>query len=87
MEAATPKVRTITEWLRHDIRCRGLRPGDRYMTSEEAARVLGVSTGTAHQAMRILVQQDILDGALNKVRTSAPQWCRPQRIKGCAYMF
>lgn len=54
------KIQTLAEWLRQDIRRRGLQPGDRYMTSEEAARLLDVSTGTAHQAMRILVEENVL---------------------------
>jgi DNA-binding LacI/PurR family transcriptional regulator len=60
-EGVTSKVQALADWLQLDIRRRGLRPGDRYLTSEEAARMLDVSTGTAHQAMRLLVEQSILD--------------------------
>jgi hypothetical protein len=60
-ESVSSKVQALADWLQLDIRRRGLRPGDRYLTSEEAARALGVSTGTAHQAMRILVEQNVLN--------------------------
>jgi hypothetical protein len=60
-DGATSKVRALADWLQLDIRRRGLRPGDRYLTSEEAARMLEVSTGTAHQAMRLLVEQNVLN--------------------------
>jgi DNA-binding LacI/PurR family transcriptional regulator len=58
--SVSAKVQATVEWLQLDIRRRGLRPGDRYMTSEEAAQALDVSTGTAHHAMRLLVEQNIL---------------------------
>lgn len=57
---ASPKVQLVADWLQSDIRRRGLRAGDRYLTSEEAATELDVSTGTAHQAMRLLVDQQVL---------------------------
>jgi hypothetical protein len=59
-DGVSSKVQALVDWLQLDIRRRGLRPGDRYMTSEEAARALEVSTGTAHQAMRQLVERNIL---------------------------
>ena len=55
------RVQASADLLQSDIRRRGLRPGDRYLTSEEAASVLEVSTGTAHQAMRLLVDLNILE--------------------------
>jgi DNA-binding LacI/PurR family transcriptional regulator len=59
-DGSVSKVQAIADWLQLDIRRRALRPGDRYMTSEEAAHALDVSTGTAHHAMRLLVEQNIL---------------------------
>jgi DNA-binding LacI/PurR family transcriptional regulator len=61
LEGLTTKVQSLAEWLQQDIRRRGLRPGDRYLTSQEAARLLEVSTGTAHEAMRVLVEKNVLD--------------------------
>jgi DNA-binding LacI/PurR family transcriptional regulator len=61
LEGVTTKVQSLAEWLQQDIRRRGLRPGDRYFTSQEAARLLDVSTGTAHEAMRVLVEKNVLD--------------------------
>ena len=61
IEGVATKVQSLAEWLEKDIRRRGLRPGDRYLTSQEAARFLEVSTGTAHEAMRVLVEKNVLD--------------------------
>ena len=43
-----------------DIRSRGLRPGDRYLTAVKVGRALGVSTATACRAMRLMAEQDML---------------------------
>ena len=44
--------------LEQDIRRRGLRAGDRYLTNKEAAELLDVSEITAHRAMQILAGQN-----------------------------
>ena len=43
-----------------DIRSRGLRPGDQYLTAEKAGRALGVSTATASRAMKLMAERDML---------------------------
>lgn len=58
---ANHRVQALANLLEQDIRRRGLRPGDRYVTSEEAARMLEVSTGKVHQVMRYLVDKNVLD--------------------------
>lgn len=61
MSTIGPNVRFLAKRLEQDILRRGLRAGDRYLTSVEAAKFLDVSTGTAHQAMRLLAERDIVD--------------------------
>lgn len=46
--------------LTQDIQARGLRTGDRYLTSEQAGEMLQVSTVTANRAMRVLAEQELL---------------------------
>jgi len=46
--------------LEADIRARGLQPGDRYLTADEAGQMLSVSAVTAHRAMKLLSDRQIL---------------------------
>ena len=39
---------------------RGLGPGDRYMTAAEAGRLLNVSGASAHRAMVVLAERQLL---------------------------
>jgi DNA-binding LacI/PurR family transcriptional regulator len=54
------KLLGLASRIEGDIRSRGLRSGDRYHTSGDVAQMLGVSTATAHRAMDLLVQKDLL---------------------------
>lgn len=54
------KLDLIARRLEGDIRSRGLRHGDRYLTVAEAATTLGVSPATAHRAMDLLVARKML---------------------------
>lgn len=54
------KLGLIAKRLEGDIRARGLRPGDRYLTVAEAASMFGVSPASAHRAMELLVNQNLL---------------------------
>lgn len=58
--SSTP-VRQLAWRLEADIRSRGLKPGDRYLTSTEAARMLGVSASTANRAMRVLAKRNLIE--------------------------
>jgi len=49
----------------HDIRSRGLGPGDRYLTAKQAADLLGVSTATCQRAMRLLADREYLSRRRN----------------------
>ncbi len=50
----------LCEALESDIRRRGLRAGDTYLTATEAAELLGVSRATAHRAFQQLAAKGIL---------------------------
>jgi hypothetical protein len=50
----------LSERLEEDIRCRGLREGDRYLTAVQAGHLLGVSTATAHRALKRLADQRLV---------------------------
>ena len=54
------KLGLIAQRLEGDIRARGLRPGDRYLTVSEAAAMLDVSPASAHRAMDMLVSKKLL---------------------------
>lgn len=57
----TASTTLLEERLQEDIRRRGLKPGDRYLTSEEAAVFLDVSRTTASRAMRQLASRNVLE--------------------------
>ena len=46
--------------IEREIRTRGLREGDRFLTTEEVGQMLGVSNATAHRAMNHLVEHSLL---------------------------
>ncbi|MFT5239927.1 MAG: DNA-binding transcriptional regulator YhcF (GntR family) [Kiritimatiellia bacterium] len=46
--------------LTDDLQWRGLVPGERYISAEEAGKFLGVSMATADRAMRLLTEQKVL---------------------------
>jgi DNA-binding LacI/PurR family transcriptional regulator len=46
--------------IRSDIRSRNLRPGDRYLTTEEVAERMEVAKGTANRAMQELARENVL---------------------------
>ncbi|MEW4564885.1 GntR family transcriptional regulator [Bremerella sp. JC770] len=58
--SSTPRVIQLADQLMTDIAGRGLKSGDPYLGTAEAARMLGVSTTSANRAMQLLVQRNIL---------------------------
>jgi Periplasmic binding protein-like domain len=50
----------LGEKLLEDIRMRGLRNGDRYLTTEQVSRMLGIRKSTANRVMRQLAKQQYL---------------------------
>ena len=63
MAVLTDERSTLTllaKQIEREIRSRGLREGDRFMTTEEVGQMLGVSNATAHRAMNHLVGHSLL---------------------------
>jgi DNA-binding transcriptional regulator YhcF (GntR family) len=58
--SAPPTIEQLADRLEGDIRRRGLRPGDRYLTAAEASREFSVSSMTAHRAMQSLAERNVL---------------------------
>ena len=59
-KSAPSRVGHLAKRLEEDIRDRALRAGDRYLTATEAGELLGVSTTTAHRALKLLADRDML---------------------------
>lgn len=57
---AQNEVERLAVELLADIRSRGLKPGDRYLTAEQARRMLQARKSTVNSAMRRLANRDIL---------------------------
>ncbi|MEW4452427.1 GntR family transcriptional regulator [Bremerella sp. JC817] len=58
--STTPRVVQLAEQIIADIAGRGLKSGDAYLGTADAARMLGVSTTSANRAMQLLVQRNVL---------------------------
>jgi DNA-binding LacI/PurR family transcriptional regulator len=56
----TSTLDLLVNRLEQDIRRRGLGAGDRYLSAPEVARMLSVSTTTAHRAMQTLARRQML---------------------------
>ncbi len=50
----------LADKMREDIRFRGLRPGDVYLTADEAARRLSVSKADANRALQLLASKRLI---------------------------
>ena len=55
------RVLESADKLERHIRACGLKPGDRYITTEEAGKLLGMGLVTAQRAMGVLAQRNILE--------------------------
>lgn len=60
LRGTTSNLMTMACRLEGDIRLRGLRPGDRYLTTADAAAMLNVSPATAHRAINLLVARQLV---------------------------
>jgi DNA-binding LacI/PurR family transcriptional regulator len=54
------KAHWLAKHLEEDIRARGLRAGEPYLTTTQAGRQLGISKSMAYRAMKILVERQVL---------------------------
>ena len=59
-ETHAPHITLLAERLLNDIRHRGLTTGDRYLTTQEVCRMLGVGKTAATKTMRHLAEREIL---------------------------
>src|SRR6185312_4013926 len=50
----------LAEFVARDIQARGLKPGDRYLTTAEIGEQFDVSYATAHRALNILADRDMV---------------------------
>lgn len=60
LSSRTPRIVQLATRIEQDIDLKRLRPGDPYLTTREAARMLGVSTVAASRAMQLLANRRIL---------------------------
>ncbi len=56
----TPKIVDLADRLVSDIKARRLKAGDRYLTTAEAARLLGVGTNAANRALQLLQRRRVI---------------------------
>jgi DNA-binding LacI/PurR family transcriptional regulator len=50
----------VADSIEHDIRSRGLMPGDRYLATRDVAELLGISQATCHRALQLLAKREVL---------------------------
>ncbi len=58
---ASNRVLESAQKLHRHIRARGLKPGDRYLSAQEAGKLVGESVMTVQRAMALLAKQKILE--------------------------
>ncbi|HWB55039.1 MAG TPA: substrate-binding domain-containing protein [Tepidisphaeraceae bacterium] len=56
-----PRLIHLADLIERDIRQRGLRPGDQYLTAAETARMLSSNTSAVNRALQLLVQRGVLE--------------------------
>jgi DNA-binding LacI/PurR family transcriptional regulator len=56
----TPSIVQLADRIEHDIRDRGLQPGDSYFNTAETAKMLKVGTASANRALQLLEQRQML---------------------------
>jgi DNA-binding LacI/PurR family transcriptional regulator len=82
-----PRILELADRLTADIHERLLKPGDAYLTTAEAARLLGISTTTANRAMQLLVQRNVLARSQRKGSTVATPVSRAARELRCVHVL
>jgi GntR family transcriptional regulator, arabinose operon transcriptional repressor len=56
----TPRISQLADRLLEDINSRELMPGDRFLTTVEASKLLGVGSSTANRALQILERRRVI---------------------------
>jgi DNA-binding LacI/PurR family transcriptional regulator/DNA-binding transcriptional regulator YhcF (GntR family) len=57
----TPRVVELADRIEADIRSRGLRAGQPYLSTEDTVRMLQANTNVVHRALRLLVHRGLLE--------------------------
>ena len=68
-DTSPSKIRWLARKIEDDIRTRGLRAGEPYLTTAQAGRQMGISKSMAYRAMKIL---DRTPGVGQPSRAAAP---------------
>ncbi len=72
-------MNVLTEKLVADIERRGLCPGERYLTTDEVSRMLGVRKAVANRAMQTLAEQEILVRRQRSGTFIGPRFVKPSK--------
>ena len=56
-----PRIEIVARAIEEDIKSKGLKPGDKYMTSLQVARSLKIGNEVANRAMQLLAQRNVID--------------------------
>jgi len=73
LAAAPPRVVQLADALQAEIGTRGLQPGERFLTTAEAAKEFRVSMALANRALQILAQR----GAIERRQRTGPVVAEP----------
>jgi DNA-binding LacI/PurR family transcriptional regulator/DNA-binding transcriptional regulator YhcF (GntR family) len=82
-----PRILELAERLSADIRRRQLKPGDAYLTTAEAARLLGISTSTANRTLQLLTQRNVLARSQRKGSCVAAPVAREAKELRCLHLL
>lgn len=83
-----PKLERLIALVVQDIQNKGLRPGDRYMTTQEVASQLHIGTRTANDALRILAERKIVERKPKAGTTIGPEApCAPSVALDVAHLM
>lgn len=83
--AASPVEMAAEKLIRH-IKASGLKPGDRYLSAEQAGQLLGSSVMTVQRAMTLLAREKILDRR-PRAGTFIGNHASLGTEKGCVHFF
>lgn len=59
-QSQVPRIAELANRLVEDIHTRGLKPGDRYLTTLDASRMLGVGNNVANRALQLLEKRSVI---------------------------
>jgi DNA-binding LacI/PurR family transcriptional regulator len=68
-DAPKPRIVQLAERIQDDIRRRGLKPGDAYLSTVATARMLGVGNQVAGRALQLLASRRVIDRRQRKGTT------------------